>query len=89
MEHLLEVKLGDFPFPVISTNKGYFRPASAEEINHCLASLQSRNVCLYLRRRTIIRNAKAAGYERRGKRFVAPSRRYASDLFEIASQRTA
>jgi hypothetical protein len=89
MEHLLEVKLGDFPFPIVSTSAGYFRPASADEINHCLASLQSRAICIFLRKRTIIRNAKAAGYERQGKRFVAPSRRYASDLFEIASQRTA
>lgn len=88
MEHLLELKFGDFPFPVISTTAGYFRPACAAEINHCLESLQSRNVCIYLRRRTIIRNAKAAGYERQGKRFVAPT--HASrDLFEAQERRTA
>lgn len=79
MEHLLEVKLGDFPFPIISTSAGYFRPASADEINHCLASLQSRAMCIFMRKRTIIRNARAAGYERQGKRFV--QRQFRDDLF--------
>jgi hypothetical protein len=79
MEHLLEVKLGDFPFPIVSTSSGYFRPASADEINHCLASLQSRAMCIFMRKRTIIRNARAAGYQRQGKRFV--QRQFRDDLF--------
>lgn len=79
MEHLLELKLGEFPFPVISTSAGYFRPANADEINHCLASLQSRAMCIFLRKRTIIRNARAAGYQRQGKRFV--QRQIRDDLF--------
>jgi hypothetical protein len=79
MEQLLEIHLAAFPFPVISTSAGYFRPASADEINHCLASLQSRAMCIFLRKRTIIRNARAAGYQRQGKRFV--QRQFRDDLF--------
>ena len=81
MEQLLELKIGDFPFPVISTSSGYFRPASVDEINHCLASLQSRALCIFQRKRTIIRNAIRSGYGRQGKRFV-DSRESNSDLFD-------
>ena len=33
LEHLFETRLRDFPFPICSTDKGYFRPASAQEAN--------------------------------------------------------
>lgn len=33
LEHLIETRLRDFPFPICSTDKGYFRPISAEEAN--------------------------------------------------------
>lgn len=80
MEQLLELRLADFPFPVISTTAGYFRPASVAEINHCLESLQSRAMCIFLRKRTIIRNALRAGFPRQGNRFS--DRIPKADLFE-------
>jgi hypothetical protein len=85
MEELLQVRLSDFPFLVVSTGAGYFRPRSEEEINHCLASLQSRAINLFLRKRTIIRNALRSGYPRQGKTFSA--RTPAADLFTYAAER--
>lgn len=82
MEGLLQVRLGEFPFLVVSTGHGYFRPVRPDEINHCLASLQGRAVNLFLRKRTIIRKAMRSGWERAGKKFER--RVPASDLFSHA-----
>ncbi len=102
MEVLLEVHLQDFPFYVISTTAGYFRPVAAEEINHCLASLQSRAMCIFLRKRKVIQGALAAGYQRQGRQFLDPPctvasasgagsapRIPASDLFQYAERRVS
>lgn len=70
MENILQTRLEDIPFPVIAGTTGYFRPNTAEEINHYLSDLESRNRCVFLRRRTVIRKALAAGFKRVGKRFV-------------------
>jgi hypothetical protein len=87
MENLLEVRLAEFPFPVVSTSAGYFRPVTADEINHSLASLQSRAICIFHCKRTIIRNALRAGYPRQGKRFL--DRPAPADLFDLAAGRAS
>lgn len=83
MEDLLQVRLGEFRFLVVSTGHGYFRPVRSEEINHCLTSLQSRAINLFLRKRTIIRKALRSGWDRQGKRFQRHIP--ATDLFEHAA----
>ena len=83
MEELLQVRLNDFPFVVVSTGNGYFRPATADEINHCLKSLQGRAVNLFLRKRTIIQKARRSGWARDGKTFCRQVP--VSDLFEAIS----
>lgn len=87
METLLEVRIQDIPFPVVSSGAGYFRPASAADVNHCLASLRSRALCIFLRRSKVIRAALAAGYVRNGKLFSDPPPRELPDnLFDYAQQ---
>ena len=91
METILELHLGDMGFYVVSTGAGYFRPTNAEEVNHAIASLRSRELCLFLRHRKTIQGAKAAGYIRQGRKFLDPPPKSepASDLFEYAKRRTA
>jgi hypothetical protein len=79
-ETFLELHVGDLPFCVVSSTRGYYRPASASDINHCRASLRSRIRCLAIRSRTVARSALAEGWRREGKQFVnTPA---AQDLFE-------
>lgn len=71
-EDLLETRLADFQFPLVADSAGYYIPNTAAEINHYLDSLQSRAVKIFLRRRTVIRKANAAGFPRPGKHFADP-----------------
>lgn len=71
-EELLEMKLSAFPFVIVAGSSGYFRPTSADQINHYLNSLQSRCVKVFLRRRTVMQKAKREGYPREGKLFTDP-----------------
>ena len=71
-EQLLEPKFSDFPFPLVSSSRGYYVPSRAEEINHYLASLRSRAICIFIRRRTALRKAMKAGFKRQGKVLVDP-----------------
>lgn len=91
MEILLELRIQDMPFLVVSTSAGYFRPASADEINHCINSLRSRAMCIFLRQRKIIRAARIAGYPRQGRTFLdpPPPQEPATDLFDYANRRNA
>lgn len=90
MEILLELHIQDIPFLVVSGPTGYYRPANADEINHCLNSLRSRAMCAFLRQRKIIRAARAAGFPRQGRKFLDPptpdTRLPAADLFEYAER---
>lgn len=71
-EKILETRLQDFPFPLTSGSDGYFIPVAADDINHYLESLDSRAICLYHRKKNVIRKALAAGFRRIGKRFQNP-----------------
>jgi hypothetical protein len=71
-EQILEHRLADFPFPMVSSGAGYFIPATAEELNAYQASLRSRALKCFLRARTVRRKALAAGWRREGTRFANP-----------------
>lgn len=72
IEHVLEVHLDSFPFFLVAGSGGYYIPTSAEDINHYLRSLESRCRALFIRRRTTIKRAHAAGYRRQGRTFLDP-----------------
>lgn len=80
-EQLLELRFADFPFPLVSSSAGYYVPAKAEEVNHYLNSLQSRAVCIFLRKRAAMRKALRSGFRREGKRFVDPPQARQGELF--------
>lgn len=69
-ESFLELHVGDLPFCVVSSARGYYRPSAAEDINHYRAALRSRIRCLAIRARTVSRAAVAEGWRREGKQFV-------------------
>ena len=81
-EEIMEHRLKDFPYPLVASSAGYFRPIKAEHINSYLhGSLTSRMVKLHRRRKTVIQKCLAAGFLRIGKHFVdRPS--VQGDLFE-------
>lgn len=72
IERILEDRLEDLGFAIVSGSSGYWRPQSAEEINHYLASLQSRCVKVFLRKKRVARLAAASGFPRTGKTFANP-----------------
>lgn len=69
-ETFLELYIGQFPFCVIATARGYCRPASAEDINHYRNANRSRIRCLAIRNRSVTRAAIREGWPRDGNRFV-------------------
>lgn len=69
-EQMLELHLQDFGFAVCAGSSGYFRPATADELNHYVRSLQSRIRCLAIRIRTVRKSAAAEGWPRHGKDFI-------------------
>lgn len=71
-EELLEKRLADFPFPLAASARGYYIPTSAEELNRYVASLRSRAMKIFLRQRTVVRKAVAAGWPRAGRIFAPP-----------------
>lgn len=74
IEVILECRLADFGFPLVSCDCGYYRPATPEDLNHYLASLLSRIRCIALRIRTVRRSALEEGWTREGGRFVRKAR---------------
>lgn len=83
VEQLLEEHLEDLGFVVVSGSPGLWRPTSAEEVNHYLASLQSRLRKLALRRKRVKRMASLGGFARAGKElFENPPARQREFLFE-------
>lgn len=81
VEIILEQRLGDLGFVVVSGSSGYWRPTTAEEINHYQASLQSRCIKVFLRKKTIQKLAVQSGYVRTGKTFQDPPTRQ-GELFK-------
>jgi hypothetical protein len=71
-EQILEERLADFPFPLVSGAKGYWIPVAAEDVNQYLDSLGGRALALFRRRRLVVRKALSNGFRRCGKRFENP-----------------
>jgi hypothetical protein len=71
-EQVLEERLADFPFLLVSGARGYWIPTQAEDVNGYLESLGGRTLALFRRRRLVIRKAMVNGFRRCGKRFENP-----------------
>lgn len=72
VEIVIEEHAHEFPFPIVAGHRGLWRPTKADEINHYQASLRSRCIQIFRRRRTQRRKAQQAGFEFRGGRFFDP-----------------
>ena len=69
-EVLMETRLEDFGFSLVSGPKGYFRPTSPEHLNRYTASLESRIKCLSIRRKKVLQMALRDGFKLCDGRFV-------------------
>lgn len=81
VERVLEERLDDLGFVIVSGSSGIWRPTTAEEVNHYLASLQSRCVKMFLRKKKVARLALESGFKRDGKTFEDPPARQREFLF--------
>lgn len=81
VEAILEERLEDLGFAIVSGSAGYWRPQSADEINHYVNSLQSRAVKIFLRKKRVIRLAKNSGFLQEGKTFTNPPTKQREFLF--------
>ena len=75
VEQVLEERLSDFPFPLVSGSPGYWIPEDADEINHYRASLRSRAVKIFLRAKRVASMARRAGWPQEGRLFRNPPAR--------------
>lgn len=82
VEQLLEERLEELGFVIVSGTAGLWRPKSAEELNHYQASLQSRLRKLAIRKRSVRRLAEKDGFVRTGKLFCDPPARQREFLFD-------
>jgi len=87
-EQLLESRLADFPFLLVASGRGYYIPASAEDINRYVHSLHSRHRKLQLRELTVRRKAVASGYPLENDHFTDPPGHQA-ELFAAAGLPTS
>jgi hypothetical protein len=71
-ERLIEFHLPDLPFCVVADTTGYYRPVSADEINHYRKTLLSRIKRLAARYRSVTNLALKDGWPKFGQ-FVPPS----------------
>ncbi|GEM_PF-2546098 len=71
-ESLMENHLEDLGFCVVSGDKGYWRPITADEVNHYQNSLQSRIRKIAKRKASSRRMAVQDGFIREGKIFKDP-----------------
>jgi hypothetical protein len=72
VEIILEERIVDLGFVVVSGSPGYWRPTSADEINHYRASLRSRIFKLWKRSKSVGQLASQCGFVRTGKSFANP-----------------
>ncbi len=75
VEQVLEERLADFPFPLVSGSPGYWIPQDADEINHYRASLRSRAVKIFTRAKRVATMARRAGWPQEGRLFRNPPAR--------------
>ena len=71
-EAMMELRLPDFPYPLVASSAGYFIPTSSDQLNTYLRSLKSRAVKMFMRSRTVAKKAIAHGWQREGKWFAKP-----------------
>ena len=83
-EHLLETRFQDFPWLVVSSSHGYFRPQTAEEIEHWWSSLHGRIKSVALRLHTGRSKAAASGFQYLGAGRFQKTPVHKTDLFETA-----
>lgn len=69
-EHLIQIRYSDFGFLLVSGSQGYYRPTSADHINHYAASLRSRCSAAYARLRILRREAARAGVLRDRRQYI-------------------
>lgn len=79
-EVLIEQRLKDFPYPLVASGAGFFRPTVPDHLNHAIASLRSRAMKILHKAKTIRMKADAAGWKRDGRLFARPPAQL--DLFE-------
>jgi hypothetical protein len=60
---VLELAQDVWPEPLCGDSDGYYLAATAEEIAHAYANLTSRGKCIFRRRRSLRRAARAAGWQ--------------------------
>jgi hypothetical protein len=70
VEHLIESRFADLPWPVVAGARGYYRPTAADDLNRYRASLRSRAIKDFQRAKTLMRKALAAGFRYENRRFV-------------------
>ncbi len=75
IEKLMETRLTDFPFALVSsTSTGYFRAASCDEINQCLATCRNRIISQQARIDTYVKKHLEEGWTIEAGVFVAEPR---------------
>jgi len=81
-EHLLETRFADFPWLVVSSSRGYFRPETTEEIERWWQSLHGRIKSIALRLHTGRGKASASGFSYLGSGHFQKRTAPKTDLFE-------
>jgi len=84
-EHMLETRFSDFPWLVVSSSRGYFRPETPDEIEHWWASLHGRIKSVALRLHTGRSKAAESGFRYLGGGRFERRPTYKTDLFETAT----
>ena len=70
-EVLIETRMDDFGFVLVSGSSGYFRPVEPEHLNRYLSSLESRIKSISTRRRRVFNNALKEGFHAEEGRFMS------------------
>lgn len=71
VEQLIETRLSDFPFPIVSGSAGVYRPDSVDDLNAYRANLTSRMRAIRLRIDTVTQAALNEGWLIEANAFVA------------------
>lgn len=81
LEHLIETRLADWPYPICSTDKGYFVPTTADEANASRHYKTSRFAKLQARVDAEERLLLRAGFKIENGRFVTTPKQ--TELFGL------
>jgi alkylated DNA nucleotide flippase Atl1 len=81
VEQVIEQRLSDFPWPIVSGATGLYIPQEADDINQYLHALHSRHRRMQLREATVRRKARLAGYPEAAGQFLDRQRIQQQELF--------